>query len=83
MRHIDADALTQDLIKRGFYPAIVKRAIEDAPSIDFEKTAKSYAERNCHRCKHKDLDSESENYYICEYCFRCYGYTDNFEERGE
>ena len=30
-KYIDADALTQDLIKRGFYPAIVKRAIEDAP----------------------------------------------------
>ena len=36
MRHIDADALTQDLIRRGFYPAIVKRAIEDAPTAKGE-----------------------------------------------
>ena len=34
MRLIDADALTADLIGKGFYPALVKRAIEDAPTID-------------------------------------------------
>ncbi len=34
MRHIDADALAQDLIRRCFYPAIVKRAIEDAPTVN-------------------------------------------------
>lgn len=34
MRLIDADALKKSLLKKGFYPAIVKRAIEDAPVMD-------------------------------------------------
>ena len=34
-RYIDADKLTRDLIdNRSFYPAIVKRAIENAPTED-------------------------------------------------
>ena len=34
-RYIDAEALTRDLIdNRSFYPAIVKRAIENAPTVD-------------------------------------------------
>lgn len=33
MRPIDADALKQDLLKKGFYPAIVKCALKDAPTI--------------------------------------------------
>jgi len=35
-RLIDANALEQDLISKGFYPAIVKRAIEKAPTIEAE-----------------------------------------------
>lgn len=34
MKIIDADKLKQDLIDRGFYPAIVKNAIENAPTED-------------------------------------------------
>ena len=34
MRLIDADALEKRLLEKGFYPAIVKRAIEDAPKVD-------------------------------------------------
>lgn len=34
MRLIDADALKKSLLEKGFYPAIVKRAIEDAPTVD-------------------------------------------------
>ena len=34
MRPIDADALKQDLLKKGFYPAIVKCALEAAPTIE-------------------------------------------------
>lgn len=30
---IDADALAKRLIELGFYPAIVKRAIEEAPAV--------------------------------------------------
>ena len=31
---IDADALAKRLIELGFYPAIVKRAIEEAPAVE-------------------------------------------------
>lgn len=31
---IDADALVKRLIELGFYPAIVKRAIEEAPAVE-------------------------------------------------
>lgn len=34
MKIIDADKLAEDLISRGFYPDVVKRAIEDAPAVD-------------------------------------------------
>ena len=34
MRLIDADALEKNLLEKGFYPAIVKRAIEAAPVVD-------------------------------------------------
>lgn len=34
MRLIDADKLTKDLIYKSFYPVIVKRAIEEAPTED-------------------------------------------------
>lgn len=49
MRHIDADALTQYLIKRGFYPAIVKRAIEDAPTADVVEVVR------CKDCKEREV----------------------------
>ena len=31
---IDADALANRMIELGFYPAIVKRAIEEAPAVE-------------------------------------------------
>ena len=31
---ISKQALKEDLLKRGFYPVIVKRALEDAPAVD-------------------------------------------------
>ena len=35
MRYIDADKLTKDLIEnKSFYPAIVKRALEEIPTED-------------------------------------------------
>ncbi|MBO7158111.1 MAG: hypothetical protein J6W31_05865 [Clostridia bacterium] len=45
-RYIDADALEKDLISRGFYPAIVKRAIEDAPTADVVEVVR------CKDCSH-------------------------------
>ncbi len=32
--YIEREALKKDLISRGFYPAIVRHAIEDAPTAD-------------------------------------------------
>lgn len=34
MRLIDADGLTANLLEKSFYPAIVKRVIENMPTID-------------------------------------------------
>lgn len=34
---IDADALAKHLIKLGFFPAIVKRAIEEAPAVELDR----------------------------------------------
>lgn len=34
MRLIDADKLKQDLLDRSFFPAIVKRAMENAPTVN-------------------------------------------------
>ena len=33
-KFISANALTEDLLNKGFYPAIVKRAIEESPAVD-------------------------------------------------
>ena len=33
-KFISATALTEDLLNKSFYPAIVKRSIEEAPAVD-------------------------------------------------
>lgn len=48
-RYIDADVLTADLIERGFYPAIVKRAIEDAPTACVVEVVR------CEDCGHGEV----------------------------
>lgn len=49
MRPIDADALREDLIhNRSFFPVIVKRAIEDAPTIDTVEVVRC---GECKRCE--------------------------------
>ena len=46
-RLIDANALTQDLVsKRGFYPSIVKSAVEKAPTVPAEVVV------HCRECKY-------------------------------
>ena len=48
-RLIDANALIQDLVsKRGFYPAIVKSAVEQAPTVPAEVIV------HCRDCKYKE-----------------------------
>lgn len=58
MRHIDDDALTADLIKRGFYPAIVKRAIEDAPTADVVEVVR------CKDCVYFEMDDDGFCYCL-------------------
>lgn len=55
---ISANALEQDLISKGFYPAIVKRAIEKAPTIEAEPVRHG-------RWKHK-RSIYNEYLYICD-----------------
>lgn len=47
-RLIDADALEKYLLERGFYPALVKAAIKNAPSVDAESVIR------CKDCKHAE-----------------------------
>ncbi len=72
-RLINANALEQNLISKGFYPAMVKRAIEIAPTIeaepvrhgkwiDLEPTIGLFS---CTECEHKILRAK------CNYCPRC------------
>lgn len=58
MRPIDADALKQDLLKRNFYPAIVKCALEDAPAVDSVQVVR------CKNCRHYDkhFNPNTKNY---------------------
>ena len=51
-RLIDANALIQDLVsKRGFYPAIVKSAVEQAPTVPAESVV------YCRDCNHYQEDN--------------------------
>ena len=52
MRLIDADALTQDLVvNRGFYPVIVKCAIEQTQTVSAEIIV------HCRDCRKRDTPS--------------------------
>lgn len=76
MRLIDADALKKRLLEKGFYPAIVKRAIEDAPVVDAVKVV---------RCKDCIYTRKLYGRSVCKYG-ACSGYIlceDFFCETGE
>lgn len=80
MRLIDADALKKSLLEKGFYPAIVKRAIEDAPVVDAVEVV---------RCKDCIYTRKLYGRLMCKYG-KCSGYIlceDFFcatgERRGE
>ena len=85
MRPIDADALTEDLINnKNFYPAIVQRAVEKAPTIEAEPvkhgrwigTADGYADGElvydiweCSECGYDaDGADEKPNWNYCPNC---------------
>ena len=59
MRSIDADALEKYLLERGFYPAIVKAAIKNAPSVDSESII---------RCKDCEYWQDNNGGYPNEEC---------------
>ena len=74
MKLIDADALKQDLISRGFYPVIVKNAIDAAPEIlleeqilsNFEvitKDVNSFAKWFVELSTTKSIDGDNTYYY--------------------
>ncbi len=52
---ISRSALKQDLLKRSFYPVIVKRALEDAPAVDAVPVVR------CKECKHRDWRQNPEH----------------------
>nr|DAR31354.1 MAG TPA: hypothetical protein [Caudoviricetes sp.] len=80
MRLIDADALEKRLLEKGFYPAIVKRAIEDAPVVDAVEVV---------RCKDCIYTRKLYGRLVCKYgtCSGCILCEDFFcatgERRGE
>lgn len=58
---IDADALKQALLEKGFFPAIVQRAIERAPAVDAVEVV---------RCKDR---GHRKDPFICPMCYETYG----------
>ena len=63
-RLIDANALIQDLVsKRGFYPAIVKSAVEQAPTVPADVVVHC---ENC-RFRHTVEDGTYGTFYACGY----------------
>lgn len=76
MRLIDADALEKRLLEKGFYPAIVKRAIEDAPTVDAVEVV---------RCKDCIYTRKLYGRLVCKYgtCSGCILCEDFFCATGE
>ncbi len=76
MRLIDADALEKRLLEKGFYPAIVKRAIEDAPVVDAVEVV---------RCKDCIYTRKLYGRLVCKYgtCSGCILCEDFFCATGE
>lgn len=54
-RYTDAEALKQDLIRQGISPAIVNKAIEEAPTVDIIM---------CKDCIYGHYDGDG--YWICD-----------------
>lgn len=76
MRPIDADALKKSLLEKGFYPAIVKRVIEDAPVVDAVEVVR------CKDCEHYHEDTHSLcDYHAASVCPEWFCW--NGERRGE
>ena len=77
MRLIDADALEKRLLEKGFYPAIVKRAIETAPVVDAVVRCKDCKHFNFEHmeCENEAISTDHEggasyslNFYLDDFC---------------
>lgn len=56
------DKIKQTLLELGFYPAIVKSALENAPAVDAVPVVR------CEDCKHLLRDSSIRRYHTCMRC---------------
>ena len=58
-KYINAETLTTLLLTRGFYPTIVKKAIEDCPESDVEEV------------RHGEWEAHPDDFDICATEFVC------------
>lgn len=72
---IDADALKQELLNKGFYPAIVRRAIERAPAVDAVQVVRC---EDCRWAKPYERNDGLTGYY-CNFCGHAFQYGTNWE----
>lgn len=74
---ISANALTEDLLNKSFYSAIVKRAIEEAPAVDavevirckdcrYSKFIKTYSKYMCDKHNRGSVELKYSNEF-CSY----------------
>lgn len=61
---IDTDDLKRELLKRGFYPAIVKGAIEAVPMVETVPTMEAVI--RCIECKHRGKET-APGFHRCPY----------------
>ena len=61
---IEREALKEALLERGFYPAIVKSALEKAPTVDAVPVVR------CRECKQGEIDDQDfpDQYYCHAGC---------------
>ena len=60
-RYIDADEFKKDLIHLGFFPALVARALEKAPTADVVEVVRC---KNCRYWKEYCIKDEVERLYL-------------------
>ena len=75
---ISKQALKEDLLKRGFYPVIVKCALEDAPAVDAVEVVR------CKDCRRFKPHEERPEFGFCKlYPLGLAKHENGFCEHGE
>lgn len=78
-KYIDAEALKKDLIKRGFYPAMVKNAIEHAPAADVAEVVHGeWIVKTDYKTPLSHGYIRKEKLHICPCCAKAYRQKMNF-----